>query len=87
MSGLLMPGVVTLFLLPVVGSLWGLLGRRRSGWFIPVGLLAALPSGLGALHAWGESRSAGWTAAYGVVAAVGLACIVRQLLPRRRPPR
>jgi hypothetical protein len=44
-------------------------------------LFLALLASLGALHAWGESQSIGWTIGYGGFAIISLASAARQFLP------
>ncbi len=82
MSG--MGALIFLGTLVVLGlSIWGLFNRGRSVFCAVAGVLLMPGAGLGAWHAWGESRSLLGTGIYLVLVLVGLVALLRQVLPRK----
>ncbi len=67
----------------IVLTVWGLFSRHHSiPWGIAFGIsgiITLIAASLGALHAWGESRSLLWTGIYVALALAGLVCAVRQI--------
>lgn len=64
-------------------SIRGLFNRKRSIFCALAGALVACYAGLGAWHAWAETRSVIGTAAYAVGVLIGIASIIRQVKPRQ----
>jgi MFS superfamily sulfate permease-like transporter len=75
--------IVFLVALAALGlSVWGLFNKGRSIPCALSGVVVAIGAGLGAWHAWGESRSLAWTAVYIIFVLVGVVSIFRQVRPR-----
>lgn len=69
-----------LIVLILVGfTLWGVFTSRTSWWCAVAALPVLLFAGVGALHAWGESRDVGWTVFYGMGMVVALVSMGRQV--------
>lgn len=74
--------IFPVLLLLLVSSLVGLFWRPSNVWFGVAGALIIVPATLGAIHAWGESRSIPFTVGYGAIALIGLINVYRHLLSR-----
>ena len=67
-------------------SIWGLFNRDRSILCALAGIVVLLGAGMGAMHAWGESRSIPWTVGYLIAALIGIVSVFRQVKPRKQKP-
>ena len=67
-------------------SIWGLFNRGRSILCALAGIVVLLGAGMGAMHAWGESRSIPWTAGYLIAVLIGIVSVFRQAWPRGQRP-
>ena len=65
-------------------SIWGLFNRGRSILCALSGIVVVFGAGMGAVHAWGESRSIPWTVAYLIAVLIGIVCVVRQVWARKQ---
>lgn len=75
--------ILAIALVPLGLSIRGLLNQTRALSCIIAGIVLAIGSLPGALHAWGESQSLPWTAAYVTIALIGATSAVRQFrLPK-----
>ena len=64
-------------------SIWGLFNTGRSILCALSGIVVVLGAGMGAMHAWGESRSIPWTVAYLIAVLIGIVSVFRQVKPRK----
>jgi len=67
-------------------SIWGLFNRGRSILCALAGIVVLFGAGMGAMHAWGESRSIPWTVGYLIVALIGIVSALRQVWARAQEP-
>ena len=67
-------------------SIWGLFNQGRSILCALAGIVMTLGAAMGALHAWGESRSIPWTVAYLIAVLIGIVCVLRQAKPTKPTP-
>jgi len=67
-------------------SIWGLFNRGRSILCALSGIVVVFGAGMGAMHAWGESRSIPWTVAYLIAVLIGVVSVIRQVKPRKQKP-
>lgn len=67
-------------------SIWGLFNTGRSILCALSGIVVVLGAGMGAMHAWGESRSIPWTVTYLIAALIGIVSVFRQVRPRKHEP-
>ena len=67
-------------------SIWGLFNRGRSIFCALAGIVVLLGAGMGAMHAWGESRSIPWTAVYLIATLIGVVSVFRQVKARTQEP-
>ncbi|MBT3376035.1 MAG: hypothetical protein HN742_17295 [Lentisphaerae bacterium] len=67
-------------------SIWGLFNKGRSILCALAGIMVTLGAAMGAMYAWGESRSIPWTVAYLIAALIGFVCVLRQVKRRKPEP-
>ena len=67
-------------------SIWGLFNTGRSIVCALAGIVVLLGAGMGALYAWGESRSIPWTVIYLIAALIGIVSVFRQARSRKQRP-
>ncbi|MBM4005812.1 MAG: hypothetical protein FJ295_21420 [Planctomycetes bacterium] len=67
-------------------STWGLFNKGRSILCVLAGIAVTLGAAMGALYAWGESRSIPWTVAYLIAVVIGIVCVFRQARPTKPAP-
>ncbi len=83
MNGPLIIVMVAVFFI-LGSSIRGVFNRERSIFCLLCGGVTVVVSALGALHAWGESRSIPWTAGYLAAFLIGIVCVFRQLRQQRK---
>jgi len=70
----------------LASRIWGLFNKGRSVLCALSGIVMTLGAAMGAMHAWGESRSVPWTVAYVAAALIGIVCVLRQAKPKNLQP-